>query len=669
MAEEHRSELKAKFQEVATKKDFFDLLMRAIECLPISNSETHRFKERLKNFHITDSRENYHSFTVRKSSGKDRLINAPVAPLKFFQRLVNVVLSCVFEAHPNAFGFRKNGSIVQNASLHVNQHYVFNIDLKDFFTSIDDVMLISALENAPFGFKGKKSLLGQEIVRLCTMKMDLAMPGQGTQSSKEVRVLPQGAPTSPLLSNVVCLNLDIKLTGLAKRFGITYSRYADDITFSSNRMVFGQSSSFLQELKKIIIEQKFSINESKTRLQHMSQRQEVTGLVVNKKINVEQKFIKAVRMYLYYWEKYGYPNAQGKYYADQGIDYYYPESKSLLDTLDGRLNFLKMVKGEDDSTYVKLAQRFKKLSGSLSTRKHANLNPTSSEVFEEHRPVDVATFLRLFQHGEGLKYLTHDYDLPGREFQYDKIMDLAGREFNGAFRSYSITRSLYARAKHFCFERRPKWWRWENGKKIDINVGWGSPELKEWIADNPGVHPIRMKVFRDQFIRPFKESIQFRAPMLHQAVVQTLEEKFGEEFQNFEIELINLESAEFFTDVDIFLGGVRHILDGILERVDVSKRIRIEFKRQIFGNHNMKILEITHIRSKCHRDANIVDLMNGNFREVARAFKGLCNWSITSSFSDGNYTLKVLDDNPGSPSKMSVDEDAVYGFTHTLSFY
>lgn len=666
---ENRLELKAKFHDVTTKKDFFELLFRAIECLPISNAQINRYKKRLRDFRIVDSRDSYTTFTVRKSSGKDRIINAPNGPLKLFHRLVNLVLSCVYEAHPNAFGFRKDGSIVQNASLHVSQHYVYNIDLCDFFSSVNEEMVVTALTRTPFNLKNGKAFLAKEIAGWCTMKVDKSQAEKTADGLKVARVLPQGAPTSPLLSNAVCQSMDVKLTELAKRFGITYSRYADDITFSSNRMLFGEHSSFIQELERIITEQNFSININKTRLQHMSQRQEVTGLVVNQKINVEKKFVKAIRMYLYYWETYGYARAQDAYFRDNGMDYFFQDPRSLWMALDGRLNFLRMVKGKDDSTYHNLDVRFKKLSAKLELRKPIKNSLISGSTFEEHRPADVATFLRLFQDSDGLKYLTHDYDIPGTEFQYHKIMEIAGKDFNKAYARYSVTKSLYARVKHFAFEKRPKWWRWQKGKKVDINIGWGSEEIREWSESNPGVHPIRLKAFRDQFIRPFKDSIQFRAPMFLSAIEETLEEKFAEERKVFDIELVNLESADFFTDVDIFLGGIRHVLDGILERIELSKKIRIEFKRVSKNGTSMKIVEITHLGSLCHREAVVGELMNGNFREAFKSFRGLCNWSVSAKFTNGHFLVHMLNDKVGEPEIEAIDANHVLGFKHILSFY
>src|SRR5690606_27764009 len=117
-------------------------------------------------------------------------------------------------------------------------------------------------------------------------------------------VLPQGSPTSPILTNMLCRKLDRRLTGLAKRYNLTYTRYADDITFSSSHNIYNDEV-FDKELKRIIEEdQNLVINPKKTRLQKAGYRQEATGLIVNDKVNVRKRYVKQIRMWLYYWEKY-----------------------------------------------------------------------------------------------------------------------------------------------------------------------------------------------------------------------------------------------------------------------------------------------------------------------------------------------------------------------------
>lgn len=359
----------------------------------------------------------YKTFTIRKKSGKMRTIHAPVKGLKAIQTCLNIMLQEVHEPHAAAMGFVPGKSIVDNARLHVGQAFVYNIDLKDFFPSIDQARIWGRLQAPPFNLKkGTPRLkIANLIAGLCCHSVDaderikngtlsqdyklklwehgesMAMfslyvrypeiedeEAEGYRSLAEkvsarklhAHVLPQGAPTSPTLTNIICERLDRRLTGLAARFSLRYSRYADDITFSSGKDVFvyGKNSVFLKELQQIIHDQNFRINESKTRLQKPGYRQEVTGLTVNEKPNVAKRYVKQLRRWLYLWETYGLERAQVYFQKD----YLNPEkgrgySKSgaglpaLANVLSGKLLFLRMVKGERDIVYLKLKARLEKL--------------------------------------------------------------------------------------------------------------------------------------------------------------------------------------------------------------------------------------------------------------------------------------------------------------------
>ena len=173
-------------------------------------------------------------------------------------------------------------------------------------------------------------------------------------------VLPQGAPTSPIITNMICDTLDRRLAGLAKRFGLHYSRYADDITFSSMHHVYQKNGEFRKELRRIITDQHFTINDDKTRLQKKGAKQEVTGIIVSEKLNVTQKYVRDVRNILYIWDRYGYPSALAKfipkYKEEKG--YVKKGNPNLENVIDGKLMYLKMVKGEEDSVYQRLHNKF-----------------------------------------------------------------------------------------------------------------------------------------------------------------------------------------------------------------------------------------------------------------------------------------------------------------------
>jgi len=151
---------------------------------------------------------------------------------------------------------------------------------------------------------------------------------------------------------------------LSKKYNLRYSRYADDITFSSNRNVFQKGEEFQQELETIITGQQFVINEKKTRLQKKNERQEVTGLVVSDRVNVTREYIRGLDNLLYIWEKHGEADAYAKFLAHytpkQNLHNHKPNMQAVI---QGKLHYLKMVKGADNEVWRRLQRRFNKLSG------------------------------------------------------------------------------------------------------------------------------------------------------------------------------------------------------------------------------------------------------------------------------------------------------------------
>ena len=368
--ETHIAEIKLKFSNIETKEDLLNLLNDSRKL--IYGDDCDLFKINQLTFYADPSKcpKRYVTFVVKKKSGGERQINAPVKGLKSILRVLNFVLQCCFEPHKAANGFVLNRSIVTNAKLHLSKNYVYNIDLKDFFHSFDRKRVKGSLMQDPFNLKGEKEPIAFLIASLCTHPLEI-------ESEKRI-VLPQGSPTSPTLTNLLCIRLDRRLNGLAKKVGASYSRYADDITFSSSKNVF-KYETFQKELKRIIEEdQQLVINQKKTRLQTNKHRQEVTGLTVNENPNVSSRYVKQIRMWIYYWEKYGYLRAQNLFTNDYRKDkgHIMKGQPNLVNVLSGKLDFLKMVKGEHDSTYIKLKGRFDVLNEIQS----GNTNPLEKVI-------------------------------------------------------------------------------------------------------------------------------------------------------------------------------------------------------------------------------------------------------------------------------------------------
>lgn len=267
----------------------------------------------------------YHTFQIPKKSGGFRAITAPTGKLKYVQSFIADALSGIVHFDTSVNGFVKSRSVVTNARMHLGKNYILNIDLKDFFPSITAEMVQRAL--AVNGFKS----VSKTITELCTWAEDV-------DDDLPEQVLPQGAPTSPILSNLVCWHLDYRLQMLAGRCGLTYSRYADDITFSSDHSVYSKDSHFWTELRRIISECGFAINEEKTRLLKQGCRKEVTGITVGDKLNVPRKWLKNLRAAIFQMEMFGCSEQERR-------------------RIRGKLSYLKMIRGDDD-LYTRLFYRY-----------------------------------------------------------------------------------------------------------------------------------------------------------------------------------------------------------------------------------------------------------------------------------------------------------------------
>lgn len=154
-----------------------------------------------------DSR--YKQFSVKKKTGGERVINAPIAPLLSTQKVLNFILSLYFEPHHKAMGFVKGKCVVDNAQFHLGKNYVYNIDLKDFFHSFERKQIKQLFMRKPFNFLYEREDIAFALANLCTFWMNF--------EGEKKAVLPQGAPTSPILTNILCKRMDFALDKLAKK--------------------------------------------------------------------------------------------------------------------------------------------------------------------------------------------------------------------------------------------------------------------------------------------------------------------------------------------------------------------------------------------------------------------------------------------------------------------
>ena len=339
----NKDNLIKKFSSLSSAQDVADLL---------------EIKSSLLNYYLfvkpLDS--NYKVFSISKKRGGERKISTPVTALKIIQRKLNIILSHIYNPKPSVHGLL-NRSIVSNAEAHSKKKYVFNIDLKDFYPSINFGRVRGMFMAYPYKLNPPVATI---LAQICILKDEL----------------PQGAPTSPIISNMICAKMDSELQLLAKEQRCNYSRYADDITFSTSLPKFPISLAEINlkaeievgnKLRDIIQRNGFDINSNKVRLDNKFHRQSVTGLIVNKFPNVTRKFKNQIRAMLHAWDKYGIEKAQTEFEKkwknkNRNPDFPYPRFE---DVVKGKIEYIGMVRGRLNPIYKRFRKELKNLDPNI----------------------------------------------------------------------------------------------------------------------------------------------------------------------------------------------------------------------------------------------------------------------------------------------------------------
>lgn len=341
--------MEKKFNEIKTRNELADFLRIGRKTLTYV----------LYNKHV----ENYYkSFEIPKKCGGYREIHASTETLKMIQkklsnRLYNYHEQVCKDNEINlniSHAFERKKGIISNAVIHKNKRFIINVDLKDFFESFHFGRIKGYFE------KNKYFELPSEVSTIIAQLV--------CYNGK----LPQGAPTSPILTNLICNVLDYKLLVLAKEYRLDYTRYADDLTFSTNdKNILKKYKEFYRKLNEIIIKNGFEINSKKTRLVFKGSRQTVTGLVVNKKVNINHEYYKKVRAMAYHL----YTN--GKFYIDK--------EEGTLTQLEGRFAFIN----EIDKYNNKIQEEAKKFSNINSREREFQKFLFYKNFYANEKPVIV----------------------------------------------------------------------------------------------------------------------------------------------------------------------------------------------------------------------------------------------------------------------------------------
>ena len=338
------SELKEKFYQLNSRMDVSNLL-------EIDDKSLRYFLYAIK------PEKAYNVFKIKKKKGSFRTICAPTRELKAIQKKLAYILDLIYEPKICAYGFIKNKNIVDNALNHTKRKLLLNIDLKDFFTQIHFGRVRGMLIKPPYS-------LGVEAATVIA------------QISCYQKVLPQGSPASPVLTNMICKPFDNQMMNFCKKHGTQYTRYADDITLSTFQDRFPvticnnnpNDIKIGNGLNKIINSNGFIVNENKVFLNSRRTRQEVTGLVVNQFPNIKRERIRELRSILHHCENNLYETARS--YIKKGFCKNVSinnkaDNKDCQDeicawfklVLKGKVSYIKQVKGTHSMTFYHFAKK------------------------------------------------------------------------------------------------------------------------------------------------------------------------------------------------------------------------------------------------------------------------------------------------------------------------
>ena len=337
---------------------------------------------------LKNKNNNYKQFLIPKKTGGSRIILAPCTALKIIQRKLAYILNLTYSPRPSAYGFVQARNVIMNAAQHTDKQILLNIDLQDFFPSINFGRVRGVFLKPPYKLPAE---VATALAQICC------------HDGK----LPQGAPTSPIVSNMICRRLDGQLQAFASKRKCVYTRYADDITISTNQkrlprsiikenLIDDETNLELGEDLLFIIktDNKFEINYNKLRLKRNSQRQEVTGLIVNnERPNVRRTMLRQIRAMFHAWEKFGLEKAAVEHFAKYNRTRLATQKHSTITKqclifkriISGKLMFVRQVRGNEYEPYQRFVKQFKRLDPdyavpALPNPRHQSVSPIAQAI-------------------------------------------------------------------------------------------------------------------------------------------------------------------------------------------------------------------------------------------------------------------------------------------------
>jgi len=672
----------------------------------------------------TNRSQCYHSFAVKKRQGGERDIDSPNPTLKWIQRSILKLLSCIASPHKCAHGFVEQKSIISHADIHANSRWIFVTDIQDFFPSIHWGRIYGLLQSKPFQASPS---LARLLANLVTY--------QGR--------LPQGSPTSPYLSNIVCRRMDHELFRWARNHGFRYSRYADDLTFSTNKPLVSDRDR--EEIEALVKSEGFTINELKRRTIPNHYRQVVTGLVVNdSRPNVRRETVKNLRALLHNVVRHGWSSQirrnQVVMSAEERQDYCrstlalerlrviqgdQSERHQLLRPLvtppqTGRpvadlLAFKKAVKGKYDFIAQVQGNDICPALRRLAVQAFAKDDLEAGELFEQfvgpqrgyHRFVEkmerVDSFEGLSALGRssfanralelGWTLVPHAPPVKLAELgdiETPELLRRAKQEVLAHVHSASLMSAHYT-ARFFryfslngyfkeilqkpnddtppseqviqhCIERFGQY-RDRLPHHLRNRVENFLSECVRFAEINPGIHPWLQTSFLEQQILPFKRGILFDDNPNNATDLTAMIRELACDLP-VKIEIKKLRPL--FTDVNAVRDGLAHIIASIPRGINLIIRLSAGTlaNKEAFPVFNLTIsaayLPITQERS-------LVGLFKeqAHLRNALAQLRGLVDWAITAEFTSGSVdTFDVMKNRRLKPLSHTAG-----GIQHRLTFY
>ncbi len=322
--------------------------------LSLSSSSPYIFNQKIIQRRI----DPYKQFNIKKHSGGYRQIVIPEYHLMNTQRWINQNILSKGKVHPCAYAYVKGRNIKQNAEVHCGAKWLIKMDIHRFFESITERQIYKIFE----GF-GYTKLFSFELTRLCTRTTTNSRKKKSKRwkakqekykfyKNEHIGHLPQGAPTSPALSNLFFYNIDEKLVEIAALYNCTYTRYSDDLTFSTNDFSRERAKQFISKVSYLLSMNGFKHNHKKTKVIPPGAQKNVTGLVVNEdtpKVKKEQK--DKIENHLYFSQKYGlYSHCERKKF------------KSIIGFKNHLEGLIRYVESIDEKLGKKYYSEFKKIN-------------------------------------------------------------------------------------------------------------------------------------------------------------------------------------------------------------------------------------------------------------------------------------------------------------------